>query len=74
MTTKNAPIIPPAKAIKGIVDSKEIQGVEEKLGIRLFHRTTRSVSLTEEGIVYIGYIRESYKLAVMAEEAVSQSC
>ena len=52
--------------------SKAIQGVEEKLGIRLFHRTTRSVSLTEEGIVYIGYIRESYKLAVMAEEAVSQ--
>ena len=51
--------------------SKAIQGVEEKLGIRLFHRTTRSVSLTEEGIVYINYIRESYKLAVMAEEAVS---
>lgn len=52
--------------------SKAIQGIEEKLGVRLFHRTTRSVSLTEEGIVYIGYIRESYNLAVMAEEAVSQ--
>ncbi|QIF94072.1 LysR family transcriptional regulator [Proteus vulgaris] len=52
--------------------SKAIQGVEEKLGVRLFHRTTRSISLTEEGIVYIGYIRESYKLATIAQEAVSQ--
>lgn len=29
--------------------SHTIRGLEEKLGVRLFHRTTRSVSLTESG-------------------------
>lgn len=51
--------------------SKVIQNVEEKLGVRLFYRTTRHISLTEEGDIYIGYIREAYNLAIMADDAVS---
>ncbi|WP_140185044.1 LysR family transcriptional regulator, partial [Vibrio parahaemolyticus] len=43
--------------------SKTIQIVEDKLGIKLFHRTTRTVSLTEAGAVYIRYIRQSYQFA-----------
>ncbi|PSB15592.1 LysR family transcriptional regulator, partial [filamentous cyanobacterium CCP2] len=32
--------------------SRTIAGLEEELGIRLFHRTTRRLSLTEAGTVY----------------------
>ena len=31
---------------------KTIARLEERLGVRLFHRTTRTVSLTEEGMIY----------------------
>ncbi|OAT54452.1 LysR family transcriptional regulator [Providencia heimbachae] len=52
--------------------SKAIQGVEDTLGVKLFYRTTRSISLTEVGGIYIDYIRQSYQLAVMAGDAVSK--
>ncbi|HIE0967678.1 TPA: LysR family transcriptional regulator [Proteus mirabilis] len=52
--------------------SKSILAVEVRLGIKLFHRTTRHISLTPEGSIYINYIRQSYQLAIMAEDAVSQ--
>ncbi|MFC7556508.1 LysR family transcriptional regulator [Pseudoroseomonas wenyumeiae] len=32
---------------------KSIQRLEEQLGIRLFHRTTRSITLTEEGRMFL---------------------
>lgn len=52
--------------------SKTIQIVEDKLGIKLFHRTTRTVSLTEAGAVYIRYIRQSYQFAVMADDIAAK--
>lgn len=32
--------------------SRQIQALEEALGVRLLHRTTRQVTLTQEGIIY----------------------
>ncbi|WP_353244109.1 LysR family transcriptional regulator [Providencia sp.] len=52
--------------------SKAIKEVEDALGIKLFHRTTRTVSLTEAGEAYISYIRQSYQLAIMAKDVASQ--
>ncbi|HDN2510053.1 LysR family transcriptional regulator [Providencia vermicola] len=52
--------------------SKALKEVEDTLGVKLFHRTTRTVSLTEAGEAYIGYIRQSYQLAMMAKDVASQ--
>lgn len=32
--------------------SKQVQALEDQLGVRLLHRTTRQVTLTEEGAIY----------------------
>lgn len=52
--------------------SKALQGVEDKLGVKLFYRTTRSISLTQVGIIYIDYIRQSHQLAITADDMISQ--
>jgi len=39
--------------------SKAVAGLEAELGIRLLNRTTRSVSLTPEGEVYLRHCREA---------------
>ncbi len=38
--------------------SRAISGLEEDLGIRLFHRTTRSLALTDQGINYHARVRD----------------
>lgn len=37
--------------------SRRIAGLEEDLGVRLFHRTTRSLTLTAEGEAFLPYAR-----------------
>ncbi|MEM8571593.1 MAG: LysR family transcriptional regulator [Pseudomonadota bacterium] len=37
--------------------SRIVAGVEANLGMRLFHRTTRALSLTEGGAAYLGAVR-----------------
>lgn len=37
--------------------SRRIAGLEENLGVRLFHRTTRSLTLTAEGEAFVPYAR-----------------
>lgn len=41
-----------AIGITGPAASKQVMALEEELGVKLLHRTTRQVSLTEEGLAY----------------------
>lgn len=51
--------------------SKEISKLEERIGIRLLHRTTRTLSLTPEGKTYFQQCQQIVDDAVNAENAVS---
>lgn len=42
-----------ALGMSGPAVSKHIQALEDRLGVRLLNRTTRSVTLTEEGALYL---------------------
>lgn len=53
--------------------SRYVSGLEERLGVRLLHRTTRKLSLTEEGRQFYHQAREVLTLMDQAEEAVSSS-
>lgn len=51
--------------------SKEVNKLEERLGVRLLHRTTRTLSLTPEGEVYFQQCQQIIEDAKQAENAVS---
>ncbi|OAN13092.1 LysR family transcriptional regulator [Photobacterium jeanii] len=51
--------------------SKEINKLEERLGVRLLHRTTRSLSLTPEGDVYFQQCQQLILDAEQAEQAIT---
>ena len=54
--------------------SRSVAGVESALGIRLFHRSTRRLSLTEEGRIYILRLAPLIEgLDEAAEQAKAQS-
>lgn len=50
--------------------SKRISLLEEQLGARLFHRTTRKLSLTEAGERFYEYAAQANRAAQQAEDAV----
>ncbi len=52
--------------------SKRISQLEAHLGVRLLHRTTRKISLTEAGSRYYEYAAKANAEAQNAEDAVSQ--
>ncbi len=55
----------------GSAVSKQVQNLEDQLGVKLLHRTTRQVTLTEEGELY--FLRAGHALDELAEvEAVLQ--
>jgi len=51
--------------------SKEINKLEERLGVRLMNRTTRSISLTPEGQLYFDQCQQIINDAQQAEHALS---
>ncbi|GAA3933895.1 LysR family transcriptional regulator [Litoribacillus peritrichatus] len=52
--------------------SKRVSQLEVKLGVRLLHRTTRKLSLTEAGQRYFEHALKALSAAKEAEDAVSQ--
>lgn len=50
--------------------SRQIASLEERLGVRLFQRTTRSLSLTEEGEAYWRRVEPLLEELARAEDAV----
>ena len=52
--------------------SRKVQELEERLGARLLHRTTRRLGLTEAGTVYYEHCQRSARELEQAQSAVSQ--
>lgn len=52
--------------------SKKVQDLEQSLGVKLLHRTTRNIRLTEAGSIYFDRCRDLARLIGDAESAVEQ--
>lgn len=52
--------------------SRQVGQLEERLGARLLYRTTRQLSLTEAGELYLTHCRQLLESLADAEQAVSQ--
>lgn len=52
--------------------SKRINQLEKSLGVRLLHRTTRKLSLTEAGERYFAHAAQALAAASQAEDAVTE--
>jgi len=50
--------------------SKQVQALEDQLGVRLLHRTTRQVNLTEEGAIYYERARKALEDLDEAERQI----
>jgi LysR family transcriptional regulator, regulator for bpeEF and oprC len=53
--------------------SRSIQRLEERLGVRLLHRTTRRVALTREGERYAARCREALAQMKLAEDEIASA-
>ena len=53
--------------------SRRVSALERRLGTRLLLRTTRRLSLTEAGELYLGHAREALRQLEAAEEAVRRA-
>lgn len=51
--------------------SKQVSALERRLGTRLLHRTTRRLSLTEAGELYLQHAQAAFAEARAAEDAVA---
>lgn len=52
--------------------SKQVQSLEDQLGVRLLHRTTRQVTLTEEGALYSERARKALEDLAEAEHQIQE--
>lgn len=59
-----------ALGITGSAVSKQVQALEENLGVKLLSRTTRRVSVTEQGQIYYDRMVQALEVAAEAEEMV----
>ena len=51
--------------------SHQINTLEDELGVKLFHRTSKSVRLTQEGFLFLQYAGEILKLSALSKAADS---
>ncbi len=52
--------------------SRQVSALEAHLGVSLLHRTTRSLTLTDDGRVFLGHARTTLEAAERAESAVGK--
>jgi DNA-binding transcriptional LysR family regulator len=52
---------------------RTLAGLEAKLGVRLFNRTTRRVAITDEGRIYLEHCRRIQSAVEESEQAISQT-
>src|SRR6202171_3005274 len=50
---------------------KTVSRLEERLGVRLFHRSTRSITLTPEGVLYLESCKRIFLEIEMAEQELA---
>ena len=58
--------------ITGPAISKQVQSLEDRLGVKLLNRTTRHVSLTEEGAIYFERARKALEDLDEAEQYIQE--
>lgn len=59
--------------ISAMATSRALAALEQQLGVRLMHRTTRAISLTPEGEEFLPYARSMLELSSAASDAVAPS-
>lgn len=52
--------------------SRQVSALEAHLGVALLHRTTRSLTLTDDGRIFLGHARAALDMAERAESAVGK--
>lgn len=53
--------------------SKSIQKLEDNIGCRLFARSSRGVTLTEEGVLLYSYVKSAFETLSLGEEKLHRS-
>jgi DNA-binding transcriptional LysR family regulator len=61
-----------ALGLTGPAISKQVQSLEEQLGVKLLSRTTRHVGLTEEGAIYFEKARQALEDLNEAEQQIQE--
>jgi len=61
-----------ALGISGPAVSKQVQNLEDQLGVKLLYRTTRKVSLTDEGNIYYQRARKALEDLDEAEQQIQE--
>ncbi len=55
-----------------VIVGRRVEALESRLGVRLLHRTTRRLVLTEEGSVYLDQCRKLLGELELAENSISE--
>jgi DNA-binding transcriptional LysR family regulator len=61
------------QGVSAVATSKNVATLERQLGVRLFQRTTRKLSLTEEGVIFFRQCEGPLRELQSAQVAVEQS-
>ncbi|RBP52692.1 LysR family transcriptional regulator [Arenicella xantha] len=58
--------------VSGPAVTKQVQALEEALGVKLLYRTTRKVTLTEEGAIYFERVEKAIDDLAEAEQTIQE--